>query len=501
MERIRLLHPPNYVVWEIVPLAVASAPPGGTTIQRMSEGKDTAAAKYRQMTEEPIRPLILSLAAPSIVSNLVTSIYNLCDTFFVGSLGTSAEGAIGISFVVMTAMQAVGFGMGQGTGNAISRFLGARDRERACIMTTNGLATTFLLGTLIAILDNVFIEPICLVAGSTDTILPYAKTFIGIILLGAPFMCSSLMLNMQLRFEGEALHSMIAIMTGAIINIALEPLLIYVVGLGIAGSAIATVICQFISFYILVWQIQRVGITPLSPRWLRRPTRAMVARIVNGGLPSFVRQCMLGVATTLLNEAARPFGDAAIAALAVVQRIASIGNYVQIGIGQGFQPVIGYNYGAKLYERIRAGYRFSVRTAFVAVALLGVVTCVSAPQLIGLFSSDPKVLDIGTLALRVESFTLPLTGTAMITNFLLQTTGRMWRATILGACRLGLVLGPVVLVLPPILGLLGVQLAQPVTDVITFLVTIPMAWSILRELAEEERDARQASATAPAARR
>ena len=436
------------------------------------------------MTEEPIRPLVLSLAAPSIVSNLLTSIYNLCDTFFVGSLGTSAEGAIGISFVVMTAIQAVGFGMGQGTGNAISRYLGARDRNHACVMATNGLATTLLLGTLIAILGNVFIELICLVAGSTSTILPYAKTFVGIILLGAPFMCSSLMLNMQLRFEGEALHSMIAIMTGALINIALEPLLIYGAGLGIAGSAIST-----------------VGITPLSPKWLRRPTRAMVTKIVNGGLPSFVRQCMLGVATTLLNEAARPFGDAAIAALAIVQRIASIGNYVQIGIGQGFQPVIGYNYGAKLYERIRAGYRFSVRTAFTAVALLGVVTFALAPQLVGLFSSDSEVLEIGTLALRVESFTLPLTGTAMITNFLLQTTGRMWRATILGACRLGLVLGPVVLVLPPLLGLLGVQLAQPVTDVITFLVTIPMAWSILHELAAEERQVQQAPMGAETAQR
>lgn len=326
-------------------------PPAGTTIQRMENQKDAATAKYRQMTEEPVRPLILSLAAPSIVSNLVTSVYNLCDTFFVGSLGTSAEGAIGISFVVMTAIQAVGFGMGQGTGNAISRYLGAKERERACIMATNGLVTTLLLGTLIAIFGNVFIEPICLVAGSTGTILPYAKTFVGIILLGAPFMCSSLMLNMQLRFEGEALHSMIAIMTGALINIALEPLLIYGIGLGIAGSAIATVICQFISFCILIWQIQHVGITPLSTKWLRRPTRAMVTTIVNGGLPSFVRQCMLGVATTLLNEAARPFGDAAIAALAVVQRITSIGNYVQIGIGQGFQPVVGYNYGAKLYER------------------------------------------------------------------------------------------------------------------------------------------------------
>lgn len=448
---------------------------------------EATAEKYRQMTESPVHRLILSLAAPSILSNLVTSIYNLSDTFFVSSLGTSASGAIGISFVAMTAIQAVGFGMGQGTGGAISRYLGAKKPERACVLASTGLVFTLVIGALIALLGNVFIEPLCLLAGSTPTILPYAKTFVGIILLGAPFMCSSLMLNLQLRFEGEAVYSMLAIMAGAILNMALTPLLIYVAGLGIAGSAISTVICEFLSFCLLVRQVQKVGITPLSWRWVRPPSRWLLGTIVNGGVPSFVRQCMLGVATTLLNTAARPFGDAAIAALAIVQRISGFGNYVQIGIGQGFQPVVGYNYGARKFQRIRDGYWFSVRVAFALVLGIGVLTAAFAPQLIGLFSSDAEVLAIGVFTLRVESFTMPLTGMAMITNFLLQTTGRMWRATILGACRLGLVLAPVVLVLPPLMGVLGVELAQPVTDVITFGVAIPMAWSILRELRAEER--------------
>lgn len=447
---------------------------------------DAAAEKLRQMTEEPVHRLVMSMAAPSILSNLVTSIYNLSDTFFVSSLGTSASGAIGISFVAMTAIQAVGFGMGQGTGSAISRYLGAKDQERACILASTGLAFTLVIGLAIAILGNVFIEPICLLAGSTATILPYAKTFVGIILLGAPFMCSSLMLNMQLRFEGEAVYSMLAIMAGAILNMALTPLLIYVVGLGIAGSAISTVLCETMSFCILVYQFQKAGITPLSPKWVRPPSRKLIHTILNGGVPSFVRQCMLGVATTLLNSAARPFGDAAIAALAIVSRITGFGNYVQIGIGHGFQPVVGYNYGAKRFQRIRDGYWFSVRVAFALVLAIGVFTAVFAPQLIGFFSSDPEVLDIGIFTLRIESFTMPFTGMAMITNFLLQTTGRMWRATILGACRLGLVLAPVVLVLPRLLGVLGVELAQPVTDLITFGVAIPMAWSILRELRAEE---------------
>ena len=201
---------------------------------------------------------------------------------------------------------------------------------------------------------------------------------------------------------------------------------------------------------------------------------------------------MLGVATTLLNDAARPFGDAAIAGLAIVQRICGFGNYVQIGIGQGYQPVIGYNYGAKKFDRIREGYFFSLRTALFAVAGLGVVTCFFAPELIAFFNPDPEVVAIGALTLRLESFSMVLTGMAMITNFLLQTTGRMWRATILGACRLGLVLAPVVVILSHTLGLLGVQLAQPVTDVVTGIVTIPMAISILRELRQEESGKRTA---------
>ena len=455
-----------------------------TTVQTTNQ---TADDKYRQMTEAPVERLVLTLAGPAILANLVTAIYNICDTYFVGQLGTSAEGAVGISFVAMTLIQSVGFGLGQGTGNAISRALGRQDRELACIYTNVGLASSLVAGILIAVLGNIFITPLCLLSGSTATILPYARVFVGIILMGAPFMCSTLMLNFQLRMEGEAFYSMLAIMSGAVLNTALTPFLIYVVGMGIAGSATSTVICEGMSFFLLCYLMNHIGITPLSRAWLRRPDRAMVGEIFNGGFPSFIRQVMLGMATTLLNMAARPFGDAAIAAMAIVQRVSSLGNYMQIGIGQGFQPTIGYNYGAKKYDRIRTGYHFSKRAAFVVVAAIGVCTFVLAEPIVRIFSDDPEVIPIAVLALRIESVTLPITGSAMITNFLLQTTGRMWRATILGACRLGLVLGPVVVVLPPLLGLLGVQLAQPVTDLITFGISLPMEWAILRELGEEEQ--------------
>ena len=447
---------------------------------------ETSDERYREMTEAPVGPLIVSLAVPSILANLVSAIYNIADTFFVGKLGTSASGAIGIAFVAMTGIQAVGFYFGQGTGNAIARYLGAKENEKACVMASTGLVCAFGFGIVIAVLGNVLLEPICLIAGATPTILPYAKTFIGIVLLGAPWMCSELMLNMQLRLEGESLFSMICIMTGAVLNIALTPLFVFVFGMGIAGSALATIVCEFVSFLLLIWQMQRVGITPLSLRYVH-PTTAFAREVNNGGVPSFVRQCMLGVATTLLNNAANPFGDAVVAAMAVVQRIAGFGNYVQIGIGQGFQPVIGYNIGARNYDRVREGYFFSLRVAMLAVLGIGILTCVFAPQLIGFLRNDPDVIEAGTLTLRLTSFSMVFTGAAMVTNFMLQTSGHMWRATILGACRLGLVLGPVVVILSQTMGLLGVQLAQPLSDVITGIVTIPMAISCLRDFAREEQ--------------
>lgn len=457
----------------------------------LAHAHQTPEEKRHQMTTAPVRGLILSLAAPAIVANLVTSVYNLSDTFFVGQLGTSASGAVGIAFVAMTAIQAVGFYFGQGTGNAISRYLGAEEYDKASVMASVGLFCSLVMGTLVAILGNVFLDELCHLMGSTDTILPYARAYMGTILIGAPWMASSHLLNMQLRFEGEALFSMIALVTGSLLNVVLTPVFIFVFDLGIRGAALATILSQLVGFCLLVFESQKAGMVRIGPKWLRgceglRPGAALLREINNGGFPSFVRQVMFSVATALLNNAARPFGDAAIAAMTVVQRISGIGNFVQIGIGQGFQPLVGYNLGARRYDRIREGYFFTIRTVFVAVMAIGILTCAFAPQLIGFFRDDPEVVAIATPTLRLVSFTIPITGVAMITNFLLQTSGRMWRATILGACRLGLVLGPVVVVLSSLLGLLGVQLAQPVTDVITGLVTIPMAATVLHELRDEE---------------
>ena len=450
--------------------------------------EQTPEEKRREMLERPVQPLILSLAAPSIFANIVTTLYNLADTFFVGQMGiTSASAAVGVAFVTSTVIQSVAFYFAQGTGIHMSRCLGAGKTEEAAVYVNTGIAATVTIGTLIAIVGHLFLDQLCYVGGATPTILPYARTYISIILFGAPFIASGFLMNMQLRFQGESFYSMLCMVAGAVLNTILTPLFIFPLGLGIAGSALATVVSEAVSFVLLLIEMSRAGITPLGLRYVRIPNATMLKTINNGGVPSFARQVMLGVATSLLNNAAAPFGDAAIAGIAVVQRITSVGNFFQIGIGQGFQPITGYNLGAKRYDRIREAYFTAVRLAFVSVAAIGVITFIWAPQLISIFRDDPEVVAFGVVTLRLQSITMPFTGVAMVTNFLLQTSGKMWRATFLGACRLGLVLGPVVLVLPPLLGQLGVQIAQPTTDIITTLIAWPMAFFMLREMRTAER--------------
>ncbi len=449
--------------------------------------EQTPEEKRREMLERPIGPLILSLAAPAIFANVVSTIYNLADTFFVGQMGsTSASAAVGVAFVTSTIIQSVAFYLAQGTGIHMSRCLGAGKREEAAIYVNTGIAATIVVELLITLAGHLLLDQLCYLGGSTATILPYARTYISIILFGAPFIGCGFLMNMQLRFQGEAFYSMLCMVAGAVLNTILTPIFIFPLGLGIAGSALATVVSEAASFLLLLRVMNHAGITPLGLRYARMPDLKMLRTINNGGVPSFVRQIMLGVSTSLLNNAAAPFGDAAIAGIAVVQRITSVGNFFQIGVGQGLQPITGYNLGAKRYDRIRKAYFYAIRASFISVASIGVITFAFAPQLIAIFRDDPEVVSFGTLTLRLCSITMPFTGLAMATNFLLQTSGKMWRATFLGACRLGLVLAPVALILPPILGRLGVQIAQPVTDILTTLIAIPLARGVLKELHELE---------------
>ena len=433
------------------------------------------------MTGAPVRGLILALCLPAVISNLVTTAYNLADTYFIGRLGTSQSGAIGIAYSVMTVFQAFGFFFGNGSGNSMSRELGKRNNERAARLLAVGFCGAVLGGLALAILGLSTLPHLVVVLGSTPTISPYAIAYLTPILIAAPMVCGSFALNGLLRYQGLSLYGMIGLVSGALLNFIVAPLLIFVAGLGIAGAGIATAVCQTISFIILVTFAVRRGVVRLDLR-NGKPDMLLVREIIGGGMPSLLRQGAGSLATTCVNLAATPFGDAVIAAMAIVMRVMLAINSIIIGLGQGFQPVCGYNYGAGLYRRVKEGYWFCVRLSTIALVIIAVAVAVLAPDIIGLFRSDPQVIAVGTVALWMQCCTVPLNGFAMMSNMMQQTMGKTVIASFVAVCRLGLFLAPAALILAHCFGVPGVQAAQSVSDIISFIVTVPLQVHILRSL-------------------
>lgn len=441
-----------------------------------------SSAHYREMTTRPVPSLILSLAGPTILSMLVTSFYNLGDTFFVSKISTQATAAVGISFAAQAVVQALGFMFGHGSGNFVSRKLGAQDTEQAAKMISTGFVYGLIAGILIAVLGHLFLRPLCLLLGSTPTILPYTETYLGIILLGTPVMVPSLVLNNQIRFQGNARYSMIGIVSGAVLNLVLDPLFIFVFDWGIAGAAWATVAGQLCSFLLLLYLSSRGGGIPVKLRNFT-PSFAFFKEILAGGLPSFFRQGLSALAVACLNIAAGQFGDAAIAGMSIVGRICHFLNSALIGFGQGFQPVCGFNYGAGLYGRVKQGFWFCVKFGFVFLLVVAAAGMVFAPEIVCLFrKEDADVVRIGTAALRFQLATLPLTTWIIISNMMLQTIRMPGKAILLASAKQGLFFIPLIFLLPAQFGLLGVEICQPVADLCALALAIPLSLSVLRKM-------------------
>ena len=442
----------------------------------------TQEEKYIQMTQKPVGRTICKLAVPCIISMLVTSFYNMADTFFVGMLkSNAATGAVGVVFSMMAIIQAVGFFFGHGSGNFISRQLGQKNYKEASIMAANGFFAALGTGILICVLGLFFLEPLAYLLGSTDTILPYTKDYLGVILLGAPWMTASLVLNNQLRFQGSAIYAMIGIISGAVLNIGLDPLLILVCDLGVAGAGWATIISQFVSFIILLIGCSKGGNLRISIKNVRLTWR-YIWQIIKGGLPSLARQSLASVATICLNHAAQPFGDAVIAAMGVVQRIVMFGASAMIGFGQGFQPFCGFNYGAKLYSRVRKGFWFCVKGSFGFLLVISAVVFWFAPDLVALFRDDPDVIRCGTWALRFQCITFPFQSWIVMSNMMEQVMGKTLPATFLAMARQGIFFIPTVLLLAHLWGETGIQMTQAVSDGLTLLCAIPIHLLVLRTL-------------------
>ena len=446
---------------------------------------DRSAEQFRKMTETPIPKLILSLAAPTILSMLITSIYNLADTFFVGQISTSASGAVGIVSSLMAILQALGFMLGHGSGSIISRSLGSQNTDAATRFASTSFFTALVFGGIITAAGLLTLPDFMMLLGSTETILPHACAYARYILLAAPIMMSSLVMNNILRYEGKASFAMIGLVTGGLLNIALDPLFIFGLGMGTAGAGLATALSQTISFCILLSMFLRGKTVSQFRITAVTHSPAEFGTILMTGMPSFGRQGLNSIGSMLLNVAARNYGDAAVAGMSIVSRIFQFVLSVAIGVGQGLQPVAAFNYGARRFARVRKAAIFTISTAFVFMAVLNSLCWFNAEPLIRLFRDDPEVTAVALPALRYQCVAMFLQPVIIVTNMMFQSIGKSGRATFLACCRQGVCFIPLILTLPHIWGLSGIELCQPIADGLTFCISVPFLLPFLKELKEQ----------------
>ena len=451
---------------------------------------DRASQKYIKMTETPIARLVVALGIPTTISMLITNIYNMADSYFVSKIDISAGGATSVVFGIMAILQAFGFMFGHGAGSKISRLLGQMDAKTASRYASTGFFAGLGCGLGIMALGLVFLEPLMYLLGSTDTILPYAKDYGMWILIAAPAMVASCVLNNILRYEGRATLAMIGLTTGGILNILLDPVFIFGLDLGIMGAGLATAVSQYISFFILLFMFlskrtqSTLNITLALKAW------KILGDICIIGLPSFARQGLNSISTMVLNVQAASFeNDAYIAAMGYVSRTSFLVFSVGLGIGQGFQPVAGFNYGAKKYSRVKKATLFTLSLGMALIGFIAIFCSIFAPQIIGLFGEgEALVVEIGALALRLYCVALVFFPVSVVITMLFQSIGKSVPALILSSLHGGVLFIPLCLILPRYIGFLGIQLAQPISYIVSAFVALPPLILFLRGLKDEGVD-------------
>ncbi len=452
----------------------------------MNNEKNINEENYIKMTETPVGKLISGLAVPTIVSMLITSIYNMADTFFVSKLGTSASGAVGVIFSLMAIIQAVGFTLGMGCGSNISRLLGQKEYKKANEIASSGFFAALFFGLILLIFGTFFSDSLIHLLGANETIFPYAKSYGQYILLGAPVMAASFVLNNTLRAQGKAKFAMIGITTGGILNMFFDPLFIFVFDMGIAGAAIATILSQLISFLILLWfYLGKKSNVELSIKHLSKKAQTYFL-IIKTGLPSFCRQGLASIATVMLNRGAIIYGDAAVAAMSIVSKVFMMIFSVSLGFGQGYQPVVGFNYGAKKLKRVKKSFLFTLTVGEICMTICAIIFFFSAEYVIKFFiDNDLKVIEIGSKALRAQCISMIFIPLGVVCNMTFQTIGKSWTATFLSSTRQGLFYLPLVYFLPKAIGITGIEIAQSCSDILTFFVTLPFAIHFFKEINKE----------------
>ena len=435
---------------------------------------------YQKMTETPVASLILRLGIPTTISMLITSIYNMADTYFVGTLGESAQAATGVLFTLQTIIQGLGFMFGQGSGSFISRELANRDTEKASMYISSSFFAGLAISLVITLMGMPFLAPLVRFLGSTETILPHAVDYGFWVLVACPFILCSMILNNGLRFEGKAFYAMFGLTTGGLLNIFGDWLLVHKFQMGVYGAGLATAVSQMVSFTILLIMYLKMAQSTISLKKVSKQAGTYLS-IMRVGLPSLIRQGLNALTSGILNNLTKAFGDAAIAAMSVVSRYAMFLMCVGLGMGQGFQPVASFNYSAKKYDRVKKGLVFLIIFAIIVIGGASAVSIFMAPQIIRLFQEAPEVIEVGTPALRNYAFGMIFMSFSVPVNMLYQSIQKPTVSSVLSMIRSGAVTIPILLIGVPLLGLPVIQTAQPIADVIAGCISIPFIIHFLRK--------------------
>ncbi|WP_315119145.1 MATE family efflux transporter [uncultured Clostridium sp.] len=442
------------------------------------------------MEKESMSKVLLKLSVPAIIAMLINAIYNIVDTMFVGMLNnTSAIAAVSIVYPLFMFIGAIGVMFGAGGASYLSRLLGEKKKEEADKTLTSTIIIGCIFSLIFTVIAIIFLDEFLLMYGATETIMPYAREYGYTIVLGSVFTIGTAIMSNTIRAEGNSKYSMIATCIGGVINIILDPIFMFKFGMGIKGAAVATVISQLVSFiFLLRYYYSKKSYIKLGIKFLK-PTFNMFFEILKIGIPIFVTQVLASFALGFMNLGAKPYGDAAVAAMGIVFRVMSIGFYIVFGIGQGFQPVAGYNYGAKNFTRLKEAIKISIKWSTFSAIFVSVLFIIFAEGCMLIFTRDREVINIGVKAFRAASLLFPLFGYINTYAVLFQALGKAMGAFILSISRQGIFYIPLMYILPKFMGLEGVIFCQTAADGLAFIETLIMAiWlnkSLKKEMLEE----------------
>lgn len=447
----------------------------------------TTDAHYNRMTKTPVSKLIITLGIPTTISMLITNIYNMVDTYFVGTLGESQQAATGILFTLQAIIQAIAFMFGQGSGTMVAKALADKDVDEASEHVSTAFFTALILGGALMLGGLIFLNPLMYLLGSTDTILPYARDYGMWVLISCPFMVASFVLNNNLRYEGKSFYAMIGLVTGGLLNVFGDYILIRIVGLGVFGAGLATAVSQIISFFILLYFHETIAQGSIRPRYISHNIKEYLV-IMKVGFPALVRQGLTSISNGLLNNLTKSYGDAAIAAMSVVNRFSSFVMCVGLGVGQGFQPVASFNYQAGEYKRVKQGLLFTMFMGFCLICTLAVPGFIFADSIVYIFQKSEAVREIGVFALRCACGGVVFLSLSVPVNMLYQSIRKAALSSFLSMLRSGLMFMPTLLITTQLWGLTGIQISQPIADMATGLISIPFIVSFIKNTPDKAEE-------------